>query len=354
MLSLISLFLGGLGLMCLYHGFTVVHHLLMVRDPDNFLRLTAEDVAHRSDVTQTCDAAFAHIPTIHNVHTFEGMKKVIAANKNRDALLFKGFLLNPEKQWADIAQSHENVSLSFTTLNFTSYGSMWTAGVKSGEKVEMSLGEFLTAPQDPTSKTALYASFIQFLQSNVVVDATGKSIEEFIDVRADTNFLSNFPRDVLATPIHAAPLGNSFAFLYAGRKFWLMASPESMEKYHAINTPSTMLLSGSEKTYFTEEDQVLVADQEPGDLLYFPGHWGHAVVTKEGPNAMCVLREGSAVQSFMRQPWRTIEAVIALKTTDAAVRVFSHKHVSSVQKTLLMADSVSSPCADKWSAWMRT
>jgi hypothetical protein len=268
--------------------------------------------------------------------------------------LFKGFLHDSAAKWKELERDHADAILSFTNLNFTNYGSMWTAGVKSANKLEMKLGDFFNQPVDKNASSAPYASFLAFLKPKTIRDDNNEALEDHLEIRADTNFVSNFPRDVLATPIHAAPTGHSFAFQMVGKKLWLLMSPEEMEKYSPICTPATLLTKGSEREFFASKPSTLIAVQEEGDLLFFPVHWGHAVLTKEGPNVMLVLREKALLAGFLRQPRRLIEGLLSLIVTSANVRIFSHKHVNPVQQQLTMKGDAKSACASQWSEWMRS
>ncbi len=94
---------------------------------------------------------------------------------------------------------------------------------------------------------------------------------------------------------------------------------------------------------------MIVAVQEEGDFLYFPPNWGHAVLTKKGPNAMLNLRETAVDSSFMELPFRAIEAVLAVITSKFSNRIYSHTHLSVLQKALTFHSNMTdSPCASLW------
>jgi hypothetical protein len=217
----------------------------------------------------------------------------------------------------------------------------------------MKLREFFQKPYEKDTNIAAYASFLKFLKPNVVRDENNTPIEDYIPMRTDTNFMSNFPRDVIASPIHASPTAHSYSFQLVGKKMWLLMSPEDMESYHAINTPSTMIMKGSEAEYFMKKASIPYVLQEEGDFFFFPVNVGHAVLTMEGPNVMLNLRQVAVLDSFKRQPWRLIEALVSLFSTNIAVRSFSHKHVNPLQKVLLMGSNADSTCASTWSRWFR-
>jgi hypothetical protein len=82
----------------------------------------------------------------------------------------------------------------------------------------MRLGDFYEESSKLPSNRALYASFVQFLNASSVSDSSN-SITNNLKVKADTNFISNFPHDIIATPIHAAPLAHSYALQYLGKYY---------------------------------------------------------------------------------------------------------------------------------------
>ena len=55
--------------------------------------------------------------------------------------------------------------------------------------------------------------------------------------------------------------------------------------------------------------ELYVYTSEPGDVLFFPESWGHAVYTYEGPSVMVNYRK-MVVGNFLRQPVTWLEALI--------------------------------------------
>ncbi|RYG67368.1 hypothetical protein EON64_07595 [archaeon] len=347
----VKLFLGGAALLLAFRLGKILYHLLVMRMPDTFLKIPYEDILRRSEVSQTCSAAFEHAKTIEGVHTYEEAVKIIKASGYKEPLKFKGFLTDPLGKWQKIETEHHDTFLSFTYLNLTGYGSVWTAGGRPEEKVDLQLGTFFDLPVE--QHRAPYASFLTFLKPRTVVDDAGHELGDYVSVRADTNFLGNFPRDVMATPIHAAAYPNTYALQYIGTKLWVFMSPEDMERYNPINSPSTLLQTGSEAAFFRDTPAVSISVADPGDLVYFPPHWGHAVVTKAGPNVMFALREPALLSAFLRAPFRLIEGVVNLYMTPQDERQFSHKRPNPVQRAFLMATVANSPCRDLWGEMMR-
>ena len=351
---MVLLKLGALGLLVLvalkatstFRHVSYLFNPALIPDP-----YVQQDKEH----TGTCDVPMVEIKTFTGVHDFETVTKMISAHN--EPLLFKGYIKNPVEKWADIEATVRDVPLAFDKMELNGFGNMWLSGVtKTGQYTNATIREVLDSTFDPNDTTALYSSFSTFLDLD---SPTLKDEATPTSVLKDTNFVSNFPRDILATSLHSAPTAASFSIQYLGRKLWLLASPHHMENFDLLSTPPTNPLAGSEKQYFDilrkEGKGLLVVPQEEGDLFYFPPLWGHAVVTKAGPNVMLNFRRISILQPFLAYPLRFIEVLtssMVMSTTfndrrksgtDMKFREYSYPYRHA-------GKNYDSGCSDQWKA----
>ena len=262
-------------------------------------------------VQETCNANFKEILTIHNVNSFEEVKRIAA--EKYVPILFKNFAPNVNERWAQIYEESKYENVTFSDVKIRSFGNLFLKGVEVFGEITMTLKEAVETAQD--SKRAeqgksFFASFVPFLSRNgiqIAVNSTSVS-----EIKLDTNFVSNFSDDVLATHIHF-PSVNSFAMQLVGNKFWYFMPTNEFESYDPINTPTPWLLGGSEKMHFEKYGGISFAVTEPGDMLYFPPMSAHAVVTQKGPNVMFNLRQLSPIKAFLYNPFRIIETALAVK-----------------------------------------
>eukprot|EP01031_Cornospumella_fuschlensis_P040665 gene40665-49580_t len=134
--GIVKFFFGGVSLLLLFRLGQIVYNVLMLRVPDVFLTIPNEDILRRSEVSDTCSAAFEHVKTIEGVHSYAEVVKIVKASKNKEPIRFKGFIADPTAKWKKIESEHYDSMLSFTYLNLTGYGSMWTPGALPAERVD--------------------------------------------------------------------------------------------------------------------------------------------------------------------------------------------------------------------------
>lgn len=90
----------------------------------------------------------------------------------------------------------------------------------------MSLSEAF-AISDQNTSTSIFASFIRFLDKEAIDIALKNPT---VKIHADTNFISNFEKDVLSTRFHSAQPINSYSVQLQGRKLWMFMDPK-VSKY---------------------------------------------------------------------------------------------------------------------------
>ena len=166
-------------------------------------------------------------------------------------VVFKQFLPNHKVLWERVYEEYKTHKMLQAEVEIKSFGNIFMAGTRtySNKVLNVTLDDILY-PKDGIS---YYASFAQFLSPSSMEELLGSS--KFIK---DTNFISNFASDVIASPIHSNTYVYSFSVQLAGRKLWLWASPDSMEEDIGVISTHTANFhhQGSEKSFF-EKTQVL-------------------------------------------------------------------------------------------------
>jgi hypothetical protein len=351
-MTVLRLGVVGLLIFVALKSFSTFRHLVYILDasqiPDPF-------IYQKQEKLDNCNVPMQAIKSITGVHDFATASAIIAAHD--EPLLFKRYIKNPAEKWATIEATTKDTSLTYDVLELNGFGNMWLGGAtKTKESVNATIREVLDMNVDPNAKTAVYSSFSTFLDLDhpSVKDETIPS-----SIVKDTNFISNFPQDIMATPLHSAPSAASFSIQYVGRKLWVLAPPRIMETFDCFSTPPTKPLKGSEKQYFEQLRKkglpLLHVPQEEGDLFYFPPLWGHAVVTKAGPNVMLNFRRVALVGPIINFPFRILEAFVA---TLFMTPVYTHRRGSSTDNRLAelaypyrhSGENFDSSCMDEFKA----
>eukprot|EP00602_Paraphysomonas_sp_CaronLab_P001210 CAMPEP_0185019912 /NCGR_PEP_ID=MMETSP1103-20130426/2501_1 /TAXON_ID=36769 /ORGANISM="Paraphysomonas bandaiensis, Strain Caron Lab Isolate" /LENGTH=373 /DNA_ID=CAMNT_0027550477 /DNA_START=141 /DNA_END=1262 /DNA_ORIENTATION=- len=259
-------------------------------------------------ITSTCNGnAFAHVKIVHNVHDMVTARKI--AQRTKAPVLFKNFITDIDKKWDDIMGHHKDTEIDFTNMEIQSFGNTFLSGAKKSGTVHANVGDVLSMTEQNTS---LFASFTSFLDESSIPMLTGDVSKHNMHFLLDSNFISNFHDDVVSTEFHAAFGVRSYAFQFLGSKLWVFMHPRDTEKYLTIVTPATMPIGGNEKQFFADIDEIPFAKSERGDLLVFPNHWQHAVLSTRGPNVMFNLRELTLLEALWTQPGRMVQAMLTL------------------------------------------
>lgn len=352
---------GGVGLMgaayVLYKLSIIAYHVYLLLNPE-MVKDPFALPASREGVHETCQTPFRHITTVHNVHSYEEVVRI--AKERYEPILFKGFAKNMDERWKRIVDLSDHVPVRFGDVNITSFGNTFMKGIEVVGDLNMTLGEAVALAEDPEytkSGKSFFASFVPFLSKEAMKIALNSTDADLFKI--DTNFVSNFAEDVLATHVHAA-LVESHSIQLVGSKMWVFFSPDDFETLNPINTPTIWCLSGSEKKYFDSvKGGVPVAVQEAGDYLYFPPMWGHSVITKAGTNVMLNMRQHPS--RFPKHVFRALEAVLSVLIVDgwAFSKPYSHAVYRPVQQQFNLYEKAhreanpdrkvpDSPCAGLW------
>jgi hypothetical protein len=248
MANFLHLFSLGIFVLFIYKCSILGRHLLIQMYPEQYL--DKSQFPNRANVLPTCNTSFQLVRTIHNIDRFDEAAKIIKDSNYLEPILFKNIIKNPAKKWDAIFNEYQETEITFTEINIVDFGNMWVGGSIPGEKVTVKLKEFFERTENSDGNKTLFASFVKFVDPKYVADDSNDGFTQSTSIQADTNFLSNFPYDVLATPIHAAPIVNSYSLQYVGRKMWLFIPPQEMEQYDAVSTPATFLTKGNEADFF--------------------------------------------------------------------------------------------------------
>jgi hypothetical protein len=350
-----SLFARGLLSVAFYAVVKVSYNIYV---QFNVLTAVPNPFGNARVVGETCDdIIFKPVKTVRDIHDYASAREIIKQNAD-GPILFKKYIESPAAEFA--AMNLQDTKLLFTVVNVTGFGNTWLGGLSPVGESHRTIEEVLNDKNSSQSTQTLYASFKPFLNVTTMAHSD-KHVP--IDALVDTNFVSNFPKDVLSTHIHAATLIDSYALQYLGRKIWIMMSPTDMEKYHPVSTPSTFLMKGSEKEHFSRTSPVPIVVQEEGDMLYFPPHWGHAVITKAGPNVMLNYRVPQLNPYAHRKTLLTFLEALTMLAIDTALTglksaagaqyehektrglAAGYKILGNAERSL---GDYNSPCMDKW------
>jgi len=244
--------------------------------------------------------------SVKNVHDLDTASEI--ARQHDAPVVFKGFFSSAGDIWAGLYEQHKSHSMRQAQVEIKSFGNMFMAGTRtySGNVQNVTLESILNRQ----GNISYYASFASFLSKNSVEKVLGTIPSHYI---ADTNFISNFESDVIASPIHSTSYVTSYSAQLVGRKLWIWVSPKSMEEDIGIISTHTANFhyQGCEASYLSRSQGMHVSVVEEGDLLIFPPLWGHAVLTQAGPNVMLNLRQVNIWNALYHQPLRLLESFLS-------------------------------------------
>jgi hypothetical protein len=196
-------------------------------------------------VLESCDSTiFEESINVHQVHDFKTASK-IAAELNVP-VIFREFKQDHASVWEKLYAEHENDNLSQAKIEEMSFGNMFMAGTRT--YIHNIRNVTVRQILDPANTDSYYASFASFLTLENVADVLGTIPPTY---HLDTNFISNFKRDVTASPIHSTTYVTSYSLQLVGQKIWVWAPPADMERIGAISAHTANYhYKGSEADYF--------------------------------------------------------------------------------------------------------
>ncbi len=111
-------------------------------------------------------------------------------------------------------------------------------------------------------------------------------------------FISNLVSDQMTAAFHANPITDSMAVQLVGKKTWLFL-PSDTYLRHMKSTFAGSALLPKRAPPPGSHPEVYVITTQPGDVLFFPESWGHAVYTYEGPNLLMNYRKVSCQYKYI-------------------------------------------------------
>lgn len=176
--------------------------------------------------TYACSARHDSIKTVHGATSFSDIEIEISSQGllAQRPVLFKKYLENPQDIMSKIKAVHANDSILFTNVSLESFGNLWMNGIRPYGHVQMTLAEAMSLAEQ-NQASSIFASFVSFMQKETA-DLALKNAT--FPIRVDTNFISNFERDVVSTRFHSATPIESFSVQLQGRKLWIFMNPEVM------------------------------------------------------------------------------------------------------------------------------
>lgn len=160
----------------------------------------------------------------------------------------------------------------------------------------------------------------------------------------DTSFFGWFSKKFVSTPLHANWPADTISLQLAGRKQWVIVDPFDM-KATLLEQHSALHAAGTGGVYYPNlkvsnslQAKLRIANQEAGDLLYFPPYAAHAVVSEAGLNVMTALRLPNGKKAFKIHPWKTLQAACVFFVKRVYQRLVTKKEHFSV-KARTVADT---------------
>jgi hypothetical protein len=144
-------------------------------------------------------------------------------------------------------------------------------------------------------------------------------------------FISNLKEPMITATFHANPITDSMAIQYEGRKTWLFLPPTTYLSLMRSTFAGSTILPKQAPAPNTRPD-VHIYTSEPGDVLFFPESWGHAVYTYKGPNVMFNFRN-LYLGNFLRQPITWITSLVEhLVNERMNTRIQRNEEIRMIQK----------------------
>merc|ERR1712151_241707 len=127
----------------------------------------------------------------------------------------------------------------------------------------------------------------------------------------ESSFISHFNRSMVTTPSHGDQRSQSMAIQCYGTRSFLFHSLADLAKYGFMPIPilNGAILRGTPDTI--NKIPTVRAIINPGDVLYFPPMYYHAVAATKGKNVLFSVRKGDAqsvIMSFKTAPSFLIQA----------------------------------------------
>lgn len=245
---------------------------------------------------------------MHGIHTFNDMQPIIANLKHDEGIIFKNFH-DCEKKFDNIIYPRRKDQVEAFTVSVPRKGTRGNLYVSGRERasgtIDKSLEELLNE-----ADTKHYASFLQMFDNEDYRDILNADNQTNFTV--DSSFISHYPHGMIGSPIHAAGGVETYSAQCYGVKSWMFYSVADLNKHGFITmaSPQGIVINGSPDSLSRVPATLAVV--YPGDVLYFPPFYYHAVATTPGKNIMFAIRKlhkGSIVKSFKTSYRMTVLAL---------------------------------------------
>ena len=243
------------------------------------------------------------VTDVYGVHDYASAKEYLGS----EVIIFRNF--------TDCKSTFDNVVFprrkdqvdTYTHIEYLDKpGNAYRPGVIKGDFVDRKLAEVLKR-KDPNE----FASFLQIFSDIDFKDLLkAKADDKFA---FDHTFISFFKKPIVSTGIHAAPAAQTLSLQCYGTKSWLFWKSSDLirHKIHPVASPQGQVMSGNPESILKIPTKI--ANMYPGDLLYFPPFYYHAVATNSGKNIMFAIRKldrESFVRSIKVSPRLTFHWVV--------------------------------------------
>lgn len=178
-----------------------------------------------------------------------------------------------------------------------------------------------------TTDVDMRTGFTSPIPESVLVDLYGFDVDKlFPDYLYYSMFISRLTRTRITAGLHCAPFESVGMQLY-GKKTWFFVDPKQMGSRidHIIFGPITTF-GLTDDELLEQMGDVVVAETEPGDVLYFGPNQCHIVLTEEGNSVMFNFRYKPNVPKFFKLVpfnlwgkffWRLMQRGVLLQSLSA-------------------------------------
>lgn len=271
-----------------YFGYKILYYLILGCVPiahDIHVKFYA---AYDDIVPVDTPKSITPVREIHGVHSFNDMQPIIEDIVD-EAIIFRNY--------HDCKSKFENVlyprrkdhkdSFIVSDVDPDVRGNLYAAGISiTNETVDRSLKDMLTEAS-PNN----YASFMQIFEQEdyrylLNVDNETKFL-------VDSSFISHFRHALVSTSVHSSYGVDTYSVQCFGVKSWLFYSVKDLEKYgfNPLPAPHGVIINGSPDSLSRVPSKRAI--MYPGDVMYFPAFYYHAVATSPGKNLMFAIRRFS-------------------------------------------------------------
>ena len=202
-------------------------------------------------------------------------------------------------------------------------GNVYSRGINLHDRVYKTLDE--TIKEESPNRFASFLRIFNASDYGIILNTNDTS-----DFKLDTSFISFFPRDVVSTMVHAAPVGVTYSVQCYGSKNWLFWKHDTLVA-NGITTmfnPAGVLIGGTPQSI--TRIPTIRAIVHPNDVLYFPAFYWHAVATTGGKNLMFAIRRVSG--PILRASLRTAPRQLMFAWMHGARNFFSKPNDASSTK----------------------